>query len=131
MECAGFPVRDSVGNLVPPRDGIEDMGLSEYACRNDKPMRRAAVDADLAKIVEAIVTRFVYVCNKAMRHGECSAMRSEKLPDVADKIMAAMVRLPPEPHKDAPRPNTKRAEAQRRRRENERRRHAHEAISSS
>ncbi len=40
--------------------------------------------------------------------------------DIATQIMTAMVRMPPEPHKDAPKPLTTKGEAQRRRRENER-----------
>ena len=40
--------------------------------------------------------------------------------DIATRIMAAMVRMPPEPHKDAPKPKTAKGEAQRRRREKER-----------
>jgi hypothetical protein len=40
--------------------------------------------------------------------------------DIATKIMAAMVGMPPEPHKDAPKPLTPKGKAQRRRRENER-----------
>jgi hypothetical protein len=42
--------------------------------------------------------------------------------DIATKIMAAMVRMPPTPHKAAPKPATPKGEAQRRRRENERER---------
>jgi hypothetical protein len=41
-------------------------------------------------------------------------------PDIATQIMSAMVRMPPEPHKDAPKPKTAKGEAQRRRRERER-----------
>jgi molybdopterin-biosynthesis enzyme MoeA-like protein len=51
--------------------------------------------------------------------------------DIATLIMAAMVKMPPEHHKDATKPLTKRAEAQRRRRENERRRQAQSPIVSS
>jgi hypothetical protein len=40
--------------------------------------------------------------------------------DIAARIMTAMVRMPPEPHKDAPKPKTAKGDAQRRRRENER-----------
>lgn len=40
--------------------------------------------------------------------------------DVATLIMAAMVRMPPEPHKTAPKPTTPKGEAQRRRRAEER-----------
>jgi hypothetical protein len=39
--------------------------------------------------------------------------------DVASQIMSAMVRMPPEPHKAAPKPTTRKGEAQRRRRERE------------
>jgi hypothetical protein len=42
--------------------------------------------------------------------------------DIATKIMAVMVRLPPEPHKAASKPMTAKGEAQRRRREKERHR---------
>jgi hypothetical protein len=42
--------------------------------------------------------------------------------DIATRIMTAMVRMPPEPHKAAPKPKTTKGEAQRRRRENERQR---------
>jgi hypothetical protein len=57
-------------------------------------------------------------------------MRSENRPDIADKIMAAMVHMPPEPHKDAAKPKTTKGEAQRRRRENERRRKVPVTIGS-
>lgn len=40
--------------------------------------------------------------------------------DIATRIMAAMVRMPPEPHKDAPKPISRKGDAQRRRREKER-----------
>jgi hypothetical protein len=40
--------------------------------------------------------------------------------DIATKIMSVMVRLPPEPQKAAPKPQTPKGMAQRRRRENER-----------
>jgi hypothetical protein len=43
--------------------------------------------------------------------------------DIASQIMSAMVRMPPEPHKDAPKPKTAKGEAQRLRREKERQRH--------
>jgi hypothetical protein len=49
-------------------------------------------------------------------------MSEQDKPDIATRIMAAMVRMPPEPHKAAPKPLTKRAESQRRRREQERQR---------
>ena len=42
--------------------------------------------------------------------------------DIATQIMTAMIRMPPEPHKDAPKPASRKGEAQRRRRENERQR---------
>ncbi len=42
--------------------------------------------------------------------------------DIATRIMAAMVKMPPEPHKAAPKANSKRADAQRLRRERERQR---------
>jgi hypothetical protein len=42
--------------------------------------------------------------------------------DIATKIMAVMVRMPPKPHKATPKPVTAKGEAQRRRRENERER---------
>jgi len=41
--------------------------------------------------------------------------------DIATRIMTAMVRMPPRPHKDEPSPPTSKGEAQRRRRERERR----------
>lgn len=45
---------------------------------------------------------------------------SEKIQDdIAARIMAAMVRMPPNPHKATPKPTTRKGEAQRRRRENE------------
>jgi hypothetical protein len=44
--------------------------------------------------------------------------------DIATQIMTAMVRMPPELHKDAPKPLTTKGTAQRRRRENERHRDA-------
>jgi hypothetical protein len=44
---------------------------------------------------------------------------SDRKGDIAAQIMAAMVRMPPEPHKAAPRPKTAKGEAQRRRREKE------------
>jgi hypothetical protein len=40
--------------------------------------------------------------------------------DIATKIMAVMVRMPPKQHKAAPKPQTPKGTAQRRRRENER-----------
>jgi hypothetical protein len=40
--------------------------------------------------------------------------------DIAARIMSAMVRMPPEHHKDATKPKTAKGEAQRRRRERER-----------
>jgi hypothetical protein len=40
--------------------------------------------------------------------------------DIAARIMSAMVRMPPEHHKAATKPKTKKGEAQRRRREKER-----------
>lgn len=46
-------------------------------------------------------------------------MSSESRPDIADRIMAAMVRMPPEQHKAAPKPETPKGMAQRRRRERE------------
>jgi hypothetical protein len=48
------------------------------------------------------------------------AFESNDKPDIATQIMSAMVRMPPEPHKDAPKPKTRKGEAQRRRREKER-----------
>jgi hypothetical protein len=42
------------------------------------------------------------------------------VPDVATQIMAAMVKMPPEPHKSATKPTTAKGEAQRRRRQRER-----------
>ena len=46
--------------------------------------------------------------------------KSASKDDIATRIMTAMVRMPPEPHKDAPKPLTAKGKAQRRRRENER-----------
>jgi hypothetical protein len=40
--------------------------------------------------------------------------------DIATQIMSAMVRMPPEHHKDATKPKTAKGDAQRRRREKER-----------
>jgi hypothetical protein len=40
--------------------------------------------------------------------------------DIAAKIMAVMVRMPPETHKSATKPKTAKGEAQRRRRQKER-----------
>jgi hypothetical protein len=47
--------------------------------------------------------------------------RNPQQSDVATRIMAVMVRMPPEPHKAALKPATPKGEAQRRRREKERR----------
>ncbi|MGH6837299.1 MAG: hypothetical protein ACREDT_00560 [Methylocella sp.] len=44
----------------------------------------------------------------------------ENIPDIATRIMERMVRMPPRPHKVAPRLLTPQGEAQRRRREKER-----------
>lgn len=46
--------------------------------------------------------------------------KSASKDDIATRIMTAMVHMPPEPHKDAPKPLTAKGKAQRRRRENER-----------
>jgi hypothetical protein len=46
--------------------------------------------------------------------------KSAQKDDIATRIMTAMVRMPPEPHKAAPKPTTRKGEAQRRRREKER-----------
>ena len=44
------------------------------------------------------------------------------------RIMERLLRMPPEPHRDSPRPSGTRAEAQRRRRQRERERHPSEAL---
>lgn len=49
-------------------------------------------------------------------------MSEKSQDDIAAKIMAVMVRMPPKPHKATPKPPTRKGEAQRRRRENERHR---------
>jgi hypothetical protein len=49
-----------------------------------------------------------------------SENENQKRPDIATAIMSAMVRMPPEHHKDATKPKTAKGEAQRRRREKER-----------
>jgi hypothetical protein len=48
--------------------------------------------------------------------------------DIATRIMAAMVKMPPKPHKDDSKPPSKRGEAQQRRREREKA--SHRAIDS-
>jgi len=51
-----------------------------------------------------------------------NAVKEKPQNDLAAQIMAAMVRMPPEQHKAAPKPMTAKGKAQRRRRENERQR---------
>jgi hypothetical protein len=48
--------------------------------------------------------------------------KSAQKDDIATRIMTAMVRMPPKPHKATPKPTTRKGEAQRRRREKERER---------
>jgi hypothetical protein len=51
---------------------------------------------------------------------ESKASDQENIPDIAMRIMERMARLPPKPHRVAPKPATPQGEAQRRRREKER-----------
>ena len=46
-------------------------------------------------------------------------MSEKSQDDIAAQIMAAMVRMPPRPHKATPKPTTRKGDSQRRRRERE------------
>lgn len=52
--------------------------------------------------------------------GNPKSVDNQQTPDIATRIMERMVRMPPKPHKVAPKPATPQGEAQRRRREKER-----------
>jgi hypothetical protein len=54
--------------------------------------------------------------------------KNKSLDDIATRLMFVMVRMPPTPHKDAPKVDTPKGKAQRLRRERERRVSSHQAT---